>query len=174
MSIIETLMNRRSVRKYTDEKVSDEVIDKILQAGLLAPSSRAIFPVDFIVVRDKSTLLQLSRAKMAGSGFLEDADVAIVVIGNTEKSDAWIEDCSIAMILMQLEATELGIGNCWVQCRNRTSQQKKSADEFLRAVLHYPEHYSVEAILSLGMPNQKTKEHELPDTATAKVHKEVF
>ena len=106
------------------------------------------------------------------------------------------------MMYMQLAATEMGIGNCWVQCRGRVSQQKKGepiattsedialvkhgamqkmeslvaatiakdkalidnmeTDEFLRGLLGIPEQYSVEALLSLGMPDQKTKPHDLP------------
>lgn len=65
---------------------------------------------------------------------LADADAAIIVIGDTEKSDAWIEDCSIAMILMQLEATELGIGSCWVQCRGRTTPQGTGTEDRIKSL----------------------------------------
>ena len=210
--ILELLQRRRSVRRYTEETISEEALDQILRAGLLAPSSRAIFPVEFIVVRDRDMLLQLSRAKTAGSGMLAKANAAIVAMGDKERSDAWIEDCSLAMIFMQLAAAEMGVGNCWVQCRGRVSQQKKgepitamsedialagdaqkperlvaatiaqdqaltdnmSADEFLHELLGIPERYAVEAILSLGMPDQNTKPHDMPEITPEKVHRERY
>ena len=116
---------RKSTRIYSGETIPDDMIERLLAAARQAPSSRNLHPVDTIVVRDHGLLRQLSRVKTAGSSMLKNADVGIVVLGDREKSDAWIEDCSIAMIYMQLMATELGIGNCWVQCRGRKSQQKK-------------------------------------------------
>ena len=97
MELLETILNRRSVRKYNDKEVGGETLQSILEAGLLAPSSRNLKPVEFIVIRDKAMLHQLARAKTAGSGMLKGASCAVVVIGGSEKSDAWIEDCSIAM-----------------------------------------------------------------------------
>lgn len=124
MELLEAILRRRSVRKYNDKEVDEETLQCILEAGLLAPSSRNLKPVEFIVIRDKSMLHQLARAKTAGSSMLKGASCAVVVIGDSKKSDAWIEDCSIAMTYMMLRTTELGVANCWVQCRNRISQQK--------------------------------------------------
>ena len=73
----------------------------------------------FILVQDKETLEYLSNTRSHGSQILAGANAAIVVTGDNELSDTWIEDCSIAMMIMQLRATELGIGNCWVQVRGR-------------------------------------------------------
>lgn len=122
----ETLISeRRSVRHYSGEALPAGMPERLIAAARLAPSSRNLFPVEFIVVRDSEMLRRLSRVKTAGSGMLKDAAAAIVVLGDREKSDAWIEDCSIAMIYMQLLASELGVGSCWVQCRGRQSQQKR-------------------------------------------------
>lgn len=155
MELSTCLVNRRSVRKYTDEPLTQREISAILEAGLLAPSSRNRKSAEFIVVVNKKHLEILSAAKAAGGRMLKDAAAAIVVIGNSALSDAWIEDCSIAMTNMMLKATELGLGNCWVQCRNRysdidTANGKKSADENVRELLHIPEGYSTLAMLSLG------------------------
>ena len=125
MKLLEVMLNRRSIRDYNDKEIPDDMLHKILEAGLLSPSSRNLYPVELILVKDKNMIYQLARAKTAGSGMLKSASCAIVVIGDSKKSDAWIEDCSLSMIYMQLRATELGIANCWVQCRNRISQQKK-------------------------------------------------
>ena len=168
MELLKLLQSRRSIRKYTDEHISDETLEKILQAGLLAPSSRAIYPVELVAVRDKEMLSKLSECKAAGAAMLKDADAAIVVVGDTAKSDAWIEDCSITMTLMMLEATEQGVGNCWVQCRGRQTAEGTSTEERIRALLSIPENYGVLAILSLGMPAENPDARTLPDTNCAK------
>ena len=163
MELLKLLQSRRSIRKYTDEHISDETLEKILLAGLLAPSSRAIYPVELVAVRDKEMLSKFSECKAAGAAMLKDADAAIVVVGDTAKSDAWIEDCSITMTLMMLEATEQGVGNCWVQCRGRQTAEGTSTEERIRALLSIPENYGALAILSLGMPAEELAPRELPD-----------
>ena len=163
MELLKLLQSRRSIRKYTDEHISDETLEKILQAGLLAPSSRAIYPVELVAVRDKEMLRGLSECKAAGAAMLKNADAAIVVIGDTAKSDAWIEDCSITMTLMMLEATEQGVGNCWVQCRGRQTSEGTSTGERIKSLLDIPDNFGVLAILSLGMPAEELAPRELPD-----------
>ena len=163
MELLKLLQSRRSIRKYTDEHISDETLEKILQAGLLAPSSRAIYPVELVAVRDKEMLRGLSECKAAGAAMLKNADAAIVVVGDTAKSDAWIEDCSITMTLMMLEATEQGVGNCWVQCRGRQTSEGTSTEERIKSLLDIPDNFGVLAILSLGMPAEELAPRELPD-----------
>ena len=114
MELSEIMFNRRSIRKYTDKEISEEDIKSILKAGLLAPSSRNLHPVEMIVVRDKAMLDSLSRAKTAGAGMLREASRAIVVIGDHDRSDVWVEDCSIVMTYMLLKATALGLGSLWI------------------------------------------------------------
>ena len=62
MTLLDVMLKRRSIRKYTDDKISDEDLNKILTAGLLAPTSRNRKPCEFIVVKDKDTLKKLSKA----------------------------------------------------------------------------------------------------------------
>ena len=169
MELPELLQKRRSVRKYTAESISQDKLEKILQAGLLAPSSRAIYPVELIAVGDKEMLCRLSGCKAAGAAMLKNADAAIVVVGDTARSDAWIEDCSITMTLMMLEATEQGVGNCWVQCRGRQTSEGTSTEEYIKALLGISENFGVLAILSLGMPAEEPEPRQLPDVNTTKI-----
>ena len=118
-------------------------------------------------------LKKLADVKAAGSAMLDGAAFAAAVIGNSEKADAWIEDCSLALIYMQLAATELGIGSCWIQCRKRTSKAEGITSEaFARGILGFPENYSLEAIMSFGMPAEEKP--EISDTDTNKIHFEKF
>ena len=89
MEYKDLLLKRRSVRKFTDEDVTKDQLNQILQAGLLAPTSRNRKPCNFLVVSNKETLKELSEVKEHGSKFLADANKAIVVIANTLVADTW-------------------------------------------------------------------------------------
>lgn len=163
MELLELLQNRRSIRKYKSEDIAQDRLEKILQAGLLAPSGRAIYPTRFILVQNRDMLDKLSHCKGGSAPMLKGAGAAIVVAGDTAKSDTWVEDCSIAMTLMQLEATEQGIGSCWVQCRGRTTEDGASTEGYIRALFGIPESFGVLAILSLGVPAETPGARSLPD-----------
>ena len=169
MDLLELLLKRRSIRKYTEEKISEDKLEKILQAGLLAFSGRNLKPWEFVVVREKETIQKMAQARKAGAGMLTGADCAIVVFGNPQTSDTWVEDCSIAMTSMHFMATELGVGSCWIQGRMREAADGRSTEEFVKELLQVPEHYKLEAILSLGMPEKEEKPHNLEELVWEKV-----
>lgn len=174
MELFDVMVKRRSVRKYTDEKIPADKLEKILQAALLAPTSRNICPCEFIVVQNEETLQKLAKAKNAGSAMLADAACAIVVVGDSEKSDVWCEDCSIAMTYMHLMATNLGLGSCWIQCRLRQSSDGRSAGDYVRELLSIPEKYCVEAILALGNTESFPEAKDISKLKTEKIHNERF
>ena len=90
--MLELLKHRRSIRTFTDEPVSQENIDSLLKAALLAPSSMGKKPVECIVVRNKETIARLKTYKKHGTTPLGTAPLAIVVIADGQKSDVWVED----------------------------------------------------------------------------------
>lgn len=175
MDLLKIMQERRSIRKYTGEEIPKEKLDKILQAGLLSPSGKNIKPWEFIVVHEKETLHYLATARMGSSSkMLEGADYAIIVLADSEKTDVWIEDASIAMTNMHLMASYLGIGSCWIQGRTRMATETISTEEAIRQRLGFPEKYKLEAILSLGMPAMKLAEHSLEELEESKIHWEKF
>lgn len=174
MELLELMMRRRSIRKYTGERVSEDKLEKILQAGLLSLSGRNLKPWEFILVQDKDTLVKLADAKDSGSAMLAGADCAIVVIGNRDTTDVWTEDCSVAMTYMHLMAAEQGVGSCWVQCRERVAKDGRSTEDYMRELLCIPENFGVEAMLSLGMPARTPKASSIDELKTEKIHKEKF
>lgn len=173
MEFNSVLFARRSVRKYTGETISDFQLQTILQSGLLAPSSRNFHSTEFIVVTGKESLAKLSSAK-AGGTMLEKASHAIVVIGNSAKSDAWIEDASIAMTQMMLTAADLGLGTCWIHCRNRDSIVGISSEEYVKKLLNIPETHSVLSILSIGVPSTIPAPHTADEIDLNKIHLDTF
>ena len=174
MEILDIFANRRSVRKYASKPLEDEVLDKILKTGLLAPSGHARRPWEFILVRDKRMLEQLSGCRSSGANMLKQAAAAIVVIADEQKQDVWIEDCSVALGYMHLAASALNLGSCWVQVRLRTAADGRSCEEFLREALGFPPNFKAEAILALGVPQQSPSPYDLQKLNLAKIHKEKF
>lgn len=172
--LLSMMQARRSVRKYTGEPVPEEALEKILQAGLLAPSGRAIRPWELIVVRDGAMLDRMAGSRSHGAGMLAGADTAIVVVGDADKTDVWTEDCSIVMTQMHLMADVLGVGSCWIQGRLREASDGRTTEAYLRELLGFPENYRLEAILSLGMPDGHPEPRKLEELPIEKIHREKF
>lgn len=167
MEFMECLLSRRSGRKYTAEPVSEEALEEILKAGLLAPSGRNLKPVRFYVIWEPGFL---SEARAMGSAMMAGASRAIVVLGDSAVSDTWVEDGSIAMTQMMLRATDLGVANCWVQGRNRMSKQEGvTTEDFLREKLGFPENQRLVAMLALGMPAEMPSPHDLSEADFGRV-----
>ena len=75
--------------------------------------------------------------RASGADFLKDAPLAIVVLADPLASDVWIEDASIASILIQLQAEDLGLGSCWIQVRERYTATGMPADEYIPSGAFY-------------------------------------
>lgn len=174
MELLEILRRRRSVREYTGEPVAEEHIEKILQAGLLAPSSKGRRPWELILVRDKKTLQALTECRGCGAKMLAGADCAVVVVADETSTDVWVEDCSIVMAHMHLMASSLGVGSCWIQGRLRKRKDGRLADDYVRELLQIPEQYRLSAVLSLGMPKEEPQPRALEELPVDKIHREMF
>ncbi len=167
MSVIE---KRRSIRRFEKKPVEPEKIDLLVEAALRAPSSRGLNPWEFVVVTQRDLLEKLSQAKPHGSAFLKDAPLAVVVCANPDKSDVWVEDCSIAAILVQLEAESLGLGSCWIQIRERMHDDTKTAEEYVSEVLNIPNDLRVAVIVASGYPDEKKPPHRKDELRFEKAH----
>ncbi|MBR4903378.1 MAG: nitroreductase family protein [Selenomonadaceae bacterium] len=161
MDMLEIMRSRRSVRRYTDEKISDDNLKKILCGALLAPSGHSKYPCKFIVVTNRELLIKMSHCRKGVAKMLEGAAAAVVVIADKNISDTFIEDSCVAMMNMELVATSLGIGNCWIQIRNRDAENDSASEEFLRGLLNFPENLACQAVLSLGIPVKPPRAREL-------------
>lgn len=148
--MLDVLYNRRSTRKFSDRRVDDESIHQLLKAALLSPSSKNSQPWEFIVVDDPGLLSQLSVSKPHGACLLKHAPLAVIVAGDKTMSDVWIEDCSIASIILQLAAEALGLGSCWVQIHRRYHDDDVTANEFICGLLNIPEHLEVLSVVGIG------------------------
>ena len=169
-NFLELLKNRRSSRVFTGEPVSEENVCTLMKAALMSPSGHRINPWEFILVEDKEMLKSLSVCKEHGSGLLECAAMAVVVIADTEKTDVWIEDCSIATIIIQLAAEELGLGSCWVQVRNRKDANGVLSVDCVKSLLDIPANYAVLSIVGIGHKARATQPFDEEKMQWEKIH----
>jgi len=153
--MIKILRKRRSIRVYQNHPIEPEKLEILKEACLRSPSSRNINPWEFIFITDSDLLMKLSRSKPHGAHFLEKAPLGVLICADEKKSDVWIEDCSIAAIILQLSAQSLSLGSCWIQIRNRTYHPKISAEQYIRRQLNMPRNIRIEAIVAIGYPAEK-------------------
>jgi nitroreductase len=148
MDVFTAIKGRRSVRSYKDLKVESTKVEKILEAGRLAPSANNRQEWKFIVVKDTETKKKLARAAMNQS-FVGQAPVVLVACATESKAvmlcghPTYAVDVSIAFAYMLLQAYELGLGTCWIGAFN---------EEEVKSVLGVTKHVRVVALSPLGYP----------------------
>ncbi len=157
-TLIDTILNRKSTRSYTDKPISDEDIKTLLSAGMSAPSAMNLQPCEFLVITDKEILKGASKihpfVKMA-----ENAAAAIVVCGDLNKyaerfeafKGYWVQDASAATENILLAAEALGIGAVWTGLYPVENICNKAINFF-----NLPENIIPLNIIVLGYPSQKT------------------
>lgn len=169
-SFSELIKNRRSMRKFTEEELTQEQVVDLLKAALMAPTSKRSNSWQFIVVDDKETLKKLSLCKEQASQFIADAALAIVVTADPLQSDVWIEDASIASIYLQLQAEDLGLGSCWVQVRERYTANGTDSGEYVREVLDIPLQLQVLSVIAIGHKGMERKPFNEEHLQWEKIH----
>ena len=156
---IKLLQKRRSIRKFLPQPIEQEKLDYLLEAALRSPSSRSLNPWEFIVVDDKEIIAALAKAKPHGAAFLKNAPLAIVICADPDKCDVWVEDCSIATMLLHLAAEDMNLGSCWVQIRLRQYDESVSASDYVADLLQLEDGMEVEAIVAIGYPAEEKQGH---------------
>lgn len=158
------------MRKFTGEELSQDEVLTLLKAALMSPTSKRSNCWQFIVVDDKETLEKLSYCKESGAAFVKDAALAIVVTADPLASDVWIEDASIASIMIQLQAEDLGLGSCWVQIRERFTANGLSANEYIHELLDIPLQLQVLSLIAVGHKGMEHKPFDESHLQWEKVH----
>lgn len=170
MDLLDVMLKRRSVRKYTGDEIPNEKMNRILQAGLLAPTSRNLKPCNFLIIENKDVLNKIAESKEHGAAFLKGANKAIAVIGNSMIADTWIEDSSIALAFMHLMAAEQDVGSCWIQIRLRNNNEGESSEDLVREILGLDDYFGIVGILALGIEEGHMKPYTLDDIDKEKLH----
>jgi nitroreductase len=168
------IKKRRSTRKFTNEALSQDQVVALLKAALMSPSSKRNNSWQFIAIEDKEILKTLAGCKEESAAFIADAALAVVVLADPLASDVWIEDASIASIIIQLQAEDLGLGSCWVQIRERRTASGHPSDEFIRSLLNIPLPLQVLSVIAIGYKAIERKPFNEEHLQWEKVHINTF
>lgn len=161
MTNMNAIFERKSVRKYTEEKLTTDQLEMLARAGMAAPSAANRQPWAFVLIDDQSLIEGLSMA-MPYAHFGAKAPAVIVVCGDLNKtfpgelSDYWIQDCSAASQNILLQAEDMGLGATWTAVYPETDRIDAA-----RKLLNLPEHLVPLNIIPVGYPagNAKSKDN---------------
>ena len=161
MELKKILATRRSVRKYLDRQVEREVLQRVVDMALSAPSSRNTRSTRLWVVTDKHQLEIISQMRDYGAAFVKDAPAAILVMGDKDKTDLWLDNCAITATILQLAVVDEGLASCWVHVNDRPCLKDEpegaKADDYLRELLDLPARYGILCAVALGYSDFEPK-----------------
>ncbi|MBN1775888.1 MAG: nitroreductase family protein [Clostridiales bacterium] len=152
-AVIEAIVSRRSIRKFSQEKVSNETVELLLTAAMNAPSACNQQAWYFIVVTDRAKLEKLST-RHDGVNFVKGAPAAIIICGEPDAAVLdyyWVDDCSAATQNLLLAAHSLGLGATWTGI----NRQDPEAIEFFRQILTIPRQYIPFSMIPIGYPAEQ-------------------
>ncbi|WP_124064865.1 nitroreductase family protein [Clostridium sp. E02] len=151
------IFNRRSIRKFTDQPVESEKIDKLLRAAMQAPSAMNRQPWEFIVVKKKDTLTKLSECSPYAKPVLTSSVTFALLCNENEMKipNGWEEDLSAAAQNMLLEAVHLDLGAVWLGVAT-----SKDVTENVRTLFELPDHIKPFALISVGYPDDQKNEYK--------------
>lgn len=162
--VFENIIKRRSIRSFSDKKVEIENIEKIVEAGLNAPSGMNRQSWQFTVLQDKEKIQKLASAIRTELGRGEDYNfydpTALIILSNDRDNNNAIADCACALQNIFLMATDLGVGSVWINQLNGICDVKE-----IRVVLDefkIPENHLVWGMAALGYAeNYEPKEKKI-------------
>jgi nitroreductase len=151
MDGFETIITRRSIRKYKKQPISKEIVQKLLQAACSAPSAGNQQPWHFVILDDRK-ILNVIHTFHPSARMLLTADAAILVCGDLDLEKFkgfWMVDCAAATENILLAAHSLGLGACWLGLYPREGRMAG-----MKKLLHLPSNIVPFAIVSLGYPDE--------------------
>ncbi len=165
--VYDAIMTRTSVRSYTSQQVEQDKIEKLLRAGMAAPTAGNRQPWEFVVVKDRATLDMFANI-IPGAHMSAKAQVAIVVLGTPAKAlmpDYWVQDCSAATENILLAAHSMGLGAVW--CGAYPNNEVNRVGQ-ISELLSLPDGTMALSIIVVGYPNSEPTVKNKWDAA--KVH----
>ena len=158
MELYEGLISRRSIRRYKQNPISSEMLEKIINAARFAPSAGNRQPWEFVVVTERERVRKIHSCvrwlKASGEpGSKEKPVVYIVVLLNKKRAKGWaaMADCAAATQNILLAAHSFGLGSCWIGSVER---------EKVAELLNLPSYFYIFSIISLGYPEESPRIRE--------------
>ena len=158
---MKTILSRRSIRKYTDQPVSEQVVKELLEAAMSAPSAGNQQSWHFIVINDRQVLDEIPKVH-PHSLMLKEAQVAILVCGDLQlekHKGFWVQDCSAATENILIAVQAKGLGAVWLGVYPREERVTG-----LRKLLSIPDHVIPLSLIPIGYPAEEKQPASRFDT----------
>ena len=164
MSLYELILSRRSIRQFSQNPISKNILEKLINAARLAPSAANLQPLEFIAVDDENVRKNIFpclrwAAYIAPRGNPEPghepASYVVVLVNTRIKKKGYEYDVGAAIENMILAAWEMGIGSCWLLSIDRDK---------IRRVLEVPGDYVIDSVLALGYPAERPVVENMKDS----------
>jgi nitroreductase len=171
MGIYETIISRRTIRKFDQRKIDPEILKKIVNAGRLAPSAANLQPLEYLIIDDEE-LKNKVFPNLAWAGYIkpegdpgkgDEPVVYIIILADRKINPAPERDIGASVENMNLVAEEEGIGCCWIG-----AFKKREIGNIISA----PANLSVELILAMGYPMEKPVPEDIGKGASIKYYKD--
>ena len=167
--MLDLIRKRRTIRRFTDQEVSKEQVETLLEMAMCAPNRLDRQPWRFIVIRDKVLQRQVSDACQGRPYYIEQAPVLVAVCANPAESPTWMMDISAAAENLLIAATAMGLGGAWFGSPDTTFWLEMEA--LLRDALGVPPHIRIPTMLAIGYPDEDLPPHGKHDRfIRTKVH----
>ena len=170
MSTVETILNRRSIRKYTDQPISEEDVRTILRCGMSGPSAVNARDWSFIVVDDKEKLARWAEVSGRAGKIISSAKLAILICADTTRSfkgapEYYVINAAIAGQNMILSAASLGIGSVWLGIWPQQDKVNAQREHF-----QLPKEIIPQSIIAFGYPDEDKSDVAHKDYEEDRVH----
>lgn len=164
MTSYELILKRRTIRRFKQDPINENKLEKMINAARLAPSGANMQPCEFIIVNEKSIVDRLFET-LKWAGYITPAGnppegkrpvAYVIVLINTEKLKSGGEvDAATAIMNIILTAFEMDIGSCWLGSIDRNE---------IQTLLQIPENCSINSVIALGYPDESPVVEELTDS----------
>ncbi len=171
MGIYETIISRRTIRKFKQEKIDPEILKKIVNAGRLAPSAANLQPLEYLIIDDEE-LKKKVFPNLAWAGYIkpegdpgEDERPAayIIILADKKINPAPERDIGASVENMNLTSQEEGIGCCWIGAFKAKE---------ISNIINVPENLKAELILAMGYPLEKPESEDIERGSSIKYYKD--
>ena len=158
MDFLEVVEKRRTFRKYSDKPVDREILEAIVRVAQTAPSSRNSKSTAFMIIEDRDTIDALSQMRDYGASPLKGAQAAILVMGDTTKTDLWVDNCAISATFIQLAVTAMDLVSCWIHINARLCLKDepdgRKSDDYVSELLGLKEEMHPYCVVAIGYPEE--------------------
>lgn len=144
------LVTRRSIRKFSNEPVSDELLTTVLDSCRYAPSAQNSQPVYYKAIHNAHLIQQLATIR-SGAEIMDNASLALAIVSDPEKSLRYIQDGDIAAYHFMLAAWDHGLGTCWIADMDRPK---------VKEILQIPVSHYISTVTPVGRPAEKPELRE--------------